>query len=45
VVEGLGVDGKEKFKNFQEIEEEVLYSFNVARIGISGKLCEHSDEP
>jgi len=38
-VEGLGVDGKEKLKTyFQEIGEEVLYSFNEARIGSSGKL-------
>jgi len=38
-VEGLGVDGKGKLKTyFQEMGEEVLYSFNVARIGISGKM-------
>jgi hypothetical protein len=38
-VEGIGVDGKEKLKKyFQEIGEEILYSFNVARIGNSGKL-------
>jgi len=38
-VEGLGVDGKEKLKTyFEEIGEEVLCSFNEARIGISGKL-------